>query len=144
MINCCRVKFCCSYISCFIFSWILFGVLGKSLHFEPNEWGWSTTEQEITAVWMTLPEAPKSCRELTKCYCKSNCTRQRKCKKHHLSCTVLCKCICKLQQFSVSDFWNLQFFFILLVIHSVLSFFLHFFLILLVIHSVLTFLLHFQ
>ena len=117
MINCCRVKFCCSYISCFIFSWILFGVLRKNLHIEPNDWGWSTTEKEITLVWMTLPEAAKSCRELTKYYCKSNCARQRKCKNHHLSSTVLCKCICKLQQFSVSDFWSFLFllFFLLFI-----------------------------
>ena len=76
-----------------MFRQILFGVLGKSLHIEPNDWGWSTTEKEITPVWMTLPKAAKSCREFAKCYCKSNCTRHWKCKRHHLSLTVLCKFI---------------------------------------------------
>ena len=54
--------------------------------------GWIVGEKTITPTWMTIAEASKSCRELIKCGCKTNCTRQCKCKKYQLRCTELCRC----------------------------------------------------
>ena len=64
----------------------------KTLEFDPNEWGWIVGEKTLTPGWMTIAEASKSCRELIKCGCKTNCTRQCKCKKYQIRYTELCRC----------------------------------------------------
>nr|XP_047127620.1 uncharacterized protein LOC124808522 [Hydra vulgaris] len=59
---------------------------------EATKWGWKKTNNAMTPLWMTLPEAPKSCIELIKCRCKKSCGTQCKCKRSGLSCTDLCEC----------------------------------------------------
>ena len=48
--------------------------------FDITKWRWERTDSGANPVWITLPEASKSCYELVKCSCKSNCTRRCKCK----------------------------------------------------------------
>ena len=66
--------------------------LRKTLEFDPNEWGWIVGEKTMTPRGMTIAEASNSCRKIIKCGCKTNCTRQCKCKKYQLRCTELCRC----------------------------------------------------
>ena len=49
-------------------------------------------EKTMTPRGMTIAEASNSCRKIIKCGCKTNCTRQCKCKKYQLRCTELCRC----------------------------------------------------
>ena len=59
---------------------------------EPSNWGWRTNERKYTPIWMTIPEAAKTCIELVKGGCKTFCQGNCKRKKHSLPCTELCKC----------------------------------------------------
>ena len=62
----------------------------------PKDWGlkWNPGSQTWEAVWTTLPEATKACRELQCCSCKpeKGCRGHCKCMDAALTCTVLCKC----------------------------------------------------
>ena len=61
--------------------------------FPHSDWGWALQESKWTQVWMTIPEAAKSCYELLRCNCIKSCTAGRcKCRKSFLKCTSLCKC----------------------------------------------------
>ena len=62
------------------------------LEVEFSEWGWKRTENSITPIWTTLPEASKACRELVKYSCKVKFSTRCQCKKAELSCTELCLC----------------------------------------------------
>ena len=61
---------------------------------DPNDWGWKNTLEGHDIIWTTLPDASKSCQELTKCGCKSeiSCKERCKCVKASLKCTALCNC----------------------------------------------------
>ena len=61
---------------------------------DPNDCGWKNTVEGYDFIWTTLPDASKSCQELTKCGCKSEigCKERCKCVKTSLKCTVLCNC----------------------------------------------------
>ena len=58
----------------------------------PEDWGWERDGDTWSPTWSSLAEASKSCRELVKCACKSNCTGRCKCYKANLPCTELCAC----------------------------------------------------
>lgn len=62
----------------------------------PSGWGWSKEDDKWKILWTTLEPISKSCQELTKCGCKTECAGRCKCKKtgHGLSCTPLCNCPC--------------------------------------------------
>ncbi len=55
------------------------------------DWGWNITNEKVSPVWMTIPEASKACQELIKCGCKV-CKTRCKCRQFGLECTELCKC----------------------------------------------------
>ena len=38
-----------------------------------NDWGWKTDGELLLPRWTTIPEASKSCQELTSCKCKTRC-----------------------------------------------------------------------
>ena len=59
----------------------------------PDRFGWKKEDGCWVPVWLTLPEVSRSCRELVKCSCKTQCSRC-KCAKASLPCTDLCKCKC--------------------------------------------------
>ena len=61
----------------------------------PSEWGWSKKGDDWEVVWTTLEPISKSCRELTKCGCKTDCGGRCKCIKNGLCCTLLCSCHCQ-------------------------------------------------
>ena len=63
----------------------------------PSKWGWSKEAEKWTVVWTTLEPISKSCRQLTKCGCKT-CSVRCKCIKNGLSCTQLCSCLCEMSQ----------------------------------------------
>lgn len=63
----------------------------------PSKWGWSKEDNKWKIVWTTLEPISKSCRELTKCGCKTECGGGRcKCVKNGLRCTPLCSCPCQI------------------------------------------------
>ena len=59
-----------------------------------NDWCWKNTLEGYDSIWTTLPDASKSCQELTKCGCKSEigCKEWCKCVKASLKCSTLCNC----------------------------------------------------
>jgi len=61
----------------------------------PSEWGWSKKGDDWEVVWTTLEPVSKSCHELTKCGCKTECGGRCKCVKNGLFCTLLCTCPCQ-------------------------------------------------
>ena len=60
---------------------------------DPDGGGWTMRDNKWSPVWMTLPEAAKTCTELIKCGCKSErgC-RTCECAKLEFACTALCSC----------------------------------------------------
>lgn len=58
----------------------------------PQEWGWTLTNNVWEPYWTTLPDATKSCRELIRCGCKKGCNARCSCVKASLRCTALCNC----------------------------------------------------
>ena len=59
----------------------------------PREWGWNKNPSAgWSIIWMTLPEAAETCRELLQCGSKAVCRGRCKCRKAALRCTNLCPC----------------------------------------------------
>lgn len=57
-----------------------------------SNFGWLISPDiKTTPLWLTIPEASKICKELTKCSCKKGC-KTCKCKRAGLICTELCAC----------------------------------------------------
>ena len=55
------------------------GVWTTSIHTlqvvpSPQDYGWTKAADSWAPIWMTIPEASRSCRELIRCSCKGNCT----------------------------------------------------------------------
>ena len=51
-------------------------------------WGWVRENNVLQPLWMTIPEASKSCREIKRCGCKKRCSSSRcTCRKFELNCT---------------------------------------------------------
>ena len=61
----------------------------------PGEWGWKKHGNTWKIFWTTLPPVAESCKELTKCGCKTQCFGRCKCYKFGLPCTNLCSCKCE-------------------------------------------------
>lgn len=61
----------------------------------PGEWGWKKHGNTWKIFWTTLPPVAESCKELTKCGCKTQCFGRCKCYKFGLPCTNLCSCNCE-------------------------------------------------
>ena len=59
---------------------------------DPRKFGWVVNNDDFSPLWMTNPEASKSCQELVKCGCKKACSGRCKCKKAGFVCTELCFC----------------------------------------------------
>ncbi|KAL9960530.1 hypothetical protein ACROYT_G034002 [Oculina patagonica] len=59
----------------------------------PTDWGWTVSrEGQMQPLWVTLPAAAVSCKELVHCGCKKTCGKRCKCVKADLPCTPLCVC----------------------------------------------------
>jgi hypothetical protein len=58
----------------------------------PKDWGWTKCNEQWEIVWTTA--VAESCKELTKCGCKSDCSGRCKCFRFGLVCTELCSCTC--------------------------------------------------
>ena len=57
-----------------------------------DNFGWIvSSDYEAKPLRLTIPEASKICKELTRCSCKKMC-KTCKCKKAELVCTELCAC----------------------------------------------------
>ena len=61
----------------------------------PGEWGWKKQGNTWQTFWTSLPPVAESCKELTKCGCKTQCSGRCKCYQFGLPCTNLCRCKCK-------------------------------------------------
>ncbi|XP_065068995.1 uncharacterized protein LOC135694220 [Rhopilema esculentum] len=62
----------------------------KTQHLPPIvEWGWN---ENVSPLWMVVPEASKACQELIKCGCRQKCSTRCKCRQFGLECTELCMC----------------------------------------------------
>ena len=61
----------------------------------PSEWGWAKRGDDWEVVWTMLEPISKSCRELTKCGCNTECGARCKCVKNGLCCSLLCSCPCQ-------------------------------------------------
>ena len=61
----------------------------------PSEWGWFKEDDSWKLFWTALAPIAKSCQELTKCGCKTQCSGRCKCFRLGLSCTPLCSCFCQ-------------------------------------------------
>ena len=60
----------------------------------PEDFGWEKIDGELVPVMTDCLPTPMALIELSVCGCKSNCKTNRcKCKKNHLTCTDMCKCI---------------------------------------------------
>ena len=61
---------------------------------DPNGYGWTTSEEGISIVWMLRSPAPDEILELVSCTCaKTKCSTQAcVCKNNGLKCTDLCGC----------------------------------------------------
>ena len=57
----------------------------------PEAFGWRKEGDSSQPLWMTLPEASRSCRELVKCLCKALplCSRRCACQSNDLECTAV-------------------------------------------------------
>ena len=62
---------------------------------DPADWGWARPGDRWEVIWSDLEPIAKSCRQLTKCGCKTECCGRCKCKQLALSCTALCSCSCE-------------------------------------------------
>ncbi|KAG5865664.1 hypothetical protein JTB14_001368 [Gonioctena quinquepunctata] len=62
----------------------------------PPDFAWNKVLESWVPVWMTIPEISWSCRELSKCSCKGDCSIC-KCGEANLDFSPLCKCNCNLQ-----------------------------------------------
>ena len=60
----------------------------------PAEWGWKQERDCWSILWSALPPVAESCKQLTKCQCKTQCRGRCKCYKFGLSCTAMCSCTC--------------------------------------------------
>ena len=74
-------------------------IWGQSLICEPNipcpsKWGWLKENNQWKTFWTALEPIAKSCRELTKCGCKTKCGGRCKCFKCGIACTIRCSCPC--------------------------------------------------
>ncbi|KAL9982688.1 hypothetical protein ACROYT_G004761 [Oculina patagonica] len=57
----------------------------------PTDWGWTVSKEgQMQPLWVTLPAAAVSCKELVHCGCKKTCSKRCKCVKADLPCTPLC------------------------------------------------------
>ena len=61
----------------------------------PSEWGWFKEDDSWKVFWTALAPIAKSCQELTKCGCKTQCSGRCKCYRYGPSCTPLCSCSCQ-------------------------------------------------
>ena len=61
----------------------------------PSEWGWFKEDDSWKVFWTALAPIAKSCQELTKCGCKTQCSGRCKCYHYGLRCTPLCSCSCQ-------------------------------------------------
>ena len=59
-----------------------------------SEWGWFK-EDSWKLFWTALTPIAKSCQELTKCGCKTQCGGRCKCFRLGISCTPRCSCFCQ-------------------------------------------------
>ncbi|KAE8738583.1 hypothetical protein FOCC_FOCC015929, partial [Frankliniella occidentalis] len=72
-------------------------IWAQSLQKQPNvpspaDWGWTKTDNGWQPVWISLPTAAATCKELKSCRCKSKCTVSRcSCLQQSLKCTLHCK-----------------------------------------------------
>ena len=57
-----------------------------------GEWGWKKQGNIWQIFWTSLPPVAESCKELTKCGYKTQCSGRCKCYQFGLSCTNLCSC----------------------------------------------------
>ena len=66
-----------------------------NVRLDPNDHGWSITDEKVEIHWMNQKPAPEMLEELTSCSCrKSKCQNKMcKCKAAELLCTDLCGCI---------------------------------------------------
>ncbi|KAH3859847.1 hypothetical protein DPMN_102668 [Dreissena polymorpha] len=62
---------------------------------DPAEWGWTKKNTLWKVFWTNLDSIAESCKELTKCGCKTDCSGRCKCYGFGLACTGLCSCMCK-------------------------------------------------
>lgn len=61
----------------------------------PADFGWKKIEDQWEPLWISIPEASRSCHQLLiKCTCKGNCSHCN-CGDANLRCTQLCKCQCQ-------------------------------------------------
>ena len=60
----------------------------------PTDCGWIRSGESWKIHWTALPSIAACCQELTKCFCKKDCTKRCKCFRAGLSCTTLCSCMC--------------------------------------------------
>ena len=61
----------------------------------PSEWGWKQQDNSWQIVWKSLPPVAESCKQLTKCGCKTACRSRCKCYRFSLPCIELCNCSCE-------------------------------------------------
>ena len=61
----------------------------------PGEWGWKKQGNTWQTFWTSLPPVAESCKELTKCGCKIQCSGRCKHYQFGLPCTNLCSCKCE-------------------------------------------------
>ena len=60
----------------------------------PAYWGWKKQDDMWQMFWTVLPPIAQSCRQLTKCGCKTECSGRCKCYRFSLPCIALCSCNC--------------------------------------------------
>ena len=60
----------------------------------PIHWGWHQKDRTWLPHWTDLPAVAKSCQELIRCQCKTECSGRCKCFKSGLISTPLCGCSC--------------------------------------------------
>ena len=62
----------------------------------PSNWGWQKFGEEWQVFWTANSSIAKSCQQLTKCGCKTDCHGRCKCYRLGLRCTGLCLCKCEI------------------------------------------------
>lgn len=65
----------------------------------PADWGWQKVGEEWHVLWTANSPIAKSCEQLTRRNCKSDCRGRCKCYRLGLSCTALCPCKCDMRVF---------------------------------------------
>ena len=61
----------------------------------PSEWEWKQQDNSWQIVWASLPSVGESCKQLTKCKCKTSCRGRCKCYRFSLPCIEFCSCNCE-------------------------------------------------